>query len=548
MTNPKKIFNTHDLKIWLQAIDKAINGNLKEAIILYEKLLKKDFKNQDVNYELSLLYLRVDRYYEAYNCMERSFENYQNNINYLNDFSIICTKLGYFEKAEYLSKRAFDKEPENPSHLINLGAIYNLMGKYDDALRVIEHAIQINPIESKYYNLMGAILVKCGLDTVAKKMFEVACALDASYIEPKVNLAVLSSKNGDHSKSINLLEEAIANTDENDLNSTSSSQIKYILSFNYLSLGRIKEGWEYYDMGFDLNIPSNSRRNPVRQFKKPMWNGEFVEGKRVLLWREQGLGDEIMFYTCLSELVDVDMTVIVECDERLVEILSRSFPQFLIRKENFNQLISKNPIVEDYDCHLPIGSLMRYFRNDIKQFSSNKSIFKVDENLADYFERNLILKKSFKKRIGICWRSGLLDFERNINYFVIEDLIPILINENFDFINLQYDNCEEELLRIEDLCNIDIIRWKELDLKNDINSVSALISRLDFVITVDTAVMPIAASIGKHVLHVGKKGWPNLGTDYHPFFPSVECISPSEGQVVSDCIPMINSRLLDLIA
>jgi hypothetical protein len=204
-------------------------------------------------------------------------------------------------------------------------------------------------------------------------------------------------------------------------------------------------------------------------------------------------------------------------------------------------------MTEDYDYHLPIGSLMRYFRNDIKKFNSNKSFLKVNENLANYHERNLILKNSFKKRVGICWRSGLLDFERNNNYFVIEDLIPILTNKNFDFINLQYDNCEEELLRIENLCKIDIIRWKELDLKNDINSVIALISRLDFVITVDTAVMPIAASIGKQVLYVGKKGWPNLGTSYYPFFPSVECISPSEGQVVSDCIPMLSSRLLDLM-
>ena len=547
MTNIKKI-KTSDKKIWHKAIDAALKGKLKQSIILYEQLLIKYSDNQNLNYELSILYIKEEKYQNAYFCMEKIFEDSQGNINYLNDFSVVCTKLSYLEKAEYLSKRAFDIEPNNPTHLINLGAIYNLMEKYDDALKVIEYAIQINPLDSRYYNMMGATLVKNGLDLVAKKMFEVACALDTNYIEAKVNLAVLASKNNDHITAIYLLEEAILNVVEKDLNSTPVNQIKYLLSFDYLSVGRLKEGWLYYDFGFDLNIAPNSRRNPVREFKKPKWNGRIDEGKTILIWREQGIGDEILFCTCLPDLVNVGMNVIVECEDRLVEILSRSFPKFKIRSENIDKYAINNLMKEDYDYHLPIGSLMKFFRNDLKNFNSKIPIFIVDENLAHHHEMNLIAKKSFKKRIGICWRSGLLNLERNNNYFVVEDLIPILRNKNFDFINLQYDDCEEELLQIEKLCGIKIIRWRELDLKNDINSVISLISRLDLVITVDTAIAPIAASIGKTVLHIGKKGWNNLGTDYYPFFPSVECISPTQNQLISDCIPRINSRLIELLS
>ena len=546
MTSFKKT-NNRDKKIWLKAIDAALKGKLKQSITLYEQLLCKYSEDKNLNYELSMLYVKEEKYQNAYFCMEKIFEDFQENINYLNDFSVVCTKLSYLEKAEFLSKKAFDIEPNNPTHLINLGAIYNLMEKYEDALKVIEYAIQINPIESRYYNIMGATLVKNGLDSVAKKMFEVACALDANYIEAKVNLAVLTSKKGDHLTAIQLLEESISNVVENDLNSTPINQIKYLLSFDYLSVGRLKEGWLYYDFGFDLNIAPNSRRNPIREFKKPKWNGRIVQGKTLLIWREQGIGDEILFCTCLPDLVDLGMNVIVECEDRLAEVLSRSFPQFKIRSENFEKYALNNHMLEDYDYHLPIGSLMKYFRNDINKFNSNAPIFRVDENLAHQHEINLISKNSFKKRIGICWRSGYLNFERNNNYFVIEDLIPILINKNYDFINLQYDDCEEELLRIQQLCGVDIIRWKELDLKNDINSVISLISRLDLVITVDTAVAPIAASIGKTVLLVGKKGWNNLGTDYYPFFPSVECISPDQNQLISECIPKINSRLIELI-
>ena len=140
-----------------------------------------------------------------------------------------------------------------------------------------------------------------------------------------------------------------------------------------------------------------------------------------------------------------------------------------------------------------------------------------------------------------------MNFERNNHYLVIEDLLPILQDKSFNFINLQYDDCEDELLRAEKLCEIEIIRWNELDLKNDINSVLSLISRLDVVITVETAIAPMAASIGKRVIVICRKGTNNLGTDHYPAFPSVECIFPYENEILSDCIPRVKARLKELL-
>lgn len=541
--NSIKNINSVDRKTWLKAIDNALSGRLKQSLVLYEKLLDKYSENTSLNYEASLLYIKESKYYEAYNCMERIYNDFQNNINYLNDFSVVCTKLSYLEKAEFLSRKALEKEPSNPNHLINLAAIYNLMGSYEKALEIIDAAIQMDPMEPKYYNLMGVALVKSGLDLVAEKMFEVAYTLDNNYIDANVNLAVLASKNGDNYKSIELLEDIITKIDKNKCDSGSINQIKYRLSFDYLSIGKLKEGWLNYDYGFDLNIEANSRRNPTRTFKKPRWDGNFVAGKKLLVWREQGIGDEIMFYTCLPDLINTGIEVIVECEERLVGVLSRSFPQFLIRKENFTYYNSENNFNEDYDYNIPVGSLMRYFRDDINKFPSNSSIFKIDENLAKFHEHNLINKNAIKKRIGICWRSGLLDMERNKNYLVIEELIPILKDDRFDFINLQYGDCEEEILKIEESLNIKIIRWSELDLKNDIDSVLALISRLDLVITAGTAVSPMAASIGKQQILIEAKSWCNLGTSYSPFFQTIDCIFPSKNRMLDECIPKVQEKL-----
>lgn len=545
MTNIKNI-NSNDRKTWLQAIDKGLAGELKQSLFLYEKLLSKHSRNLSLNYEASLLYIKESRYQDAYNCMERIFEKFQNNINYLNDFSVVCTKLSFLEKAEYLSKKAFEKDSKNLNHLINLGAIYNLMGNFEKALEVIDHAIQINPMEPHYYNLMGVTLVKSGMDLVAEKMFQIAVALDENFIEAKLNLAVLVSKQGDYLRSIELFEDIIRKINFHNFYSVSINHIKYLLSYDYLSVGRLKEGWLNYDLGFDLNIQPSSRRNPTRTFTRPGWGGENSKGKVILIWREQGIGDEILFYTCLPDLEKTCLSIIVECEERLVGVLSRSFPKFQIRKENFSLLNSKDHVLEDYDYHLPVGSLMRYFRNDISKFNSTLPIFKIDENLAEYHEQNLKIKNAIKKRIGICWRSGLLDMERNKNYLVIEDLIPILKDKNYNFINLQYGDCEDEILTVEKSLDIDIIRWNTLDLKNDIDSVLALISRLDLVITVSTAVSSMTASIGKQQLLIDARGWCNLGTNHYPFFPTIECIFPPENRILSECIPRVHSRLNEI--
>jgi tetratricopeptide (TPR) repeat protein len=548
MKNIKNI-NPNDRKIWFKAIDLALNGRFKESLALYEKLLNKYSLNVNLNYEASLIYIKDIDYYKAYDCMERIFESFQDNINYLNDFSVVCAKLSYLEKAEYLSKRAFLKEPTNANHLINLSGIYISMGNFEKAIEVIGHAIEIDPMEPHYYNLLGVTLTKSGLSSIAEKMFITAITLDENYIESIVNLAVIESKKGSNLKSIALLEDALnkRNKNTNINNMVSINVIKYLLCFDLLAVGRLKDGWLYYDNGFDLDIELKSRRSPVRIFKKPRWNGVVNVGKTILIWREQGIGDEIMFYTCLPDLIKTGMKVIVECEERLVGVLSRSFPQVVIRKENFNLMNSKNPTSEDFDYNLPVGSLMRYFRDDIAKFNSIIPIFKINEELASRHELNLTAVSSSKNRIGICWRSGDLNMQRNEHYLTIEDLFPILENENYDFINLQYDECEEELLLAEKSLNINIIRWDNLDLKNDLDSVLALISRLDLVITVGTAVSSLAGIIGKKQLLIDKKSWCNLGTDHFPFFPSCEYFGPSENEMLSECVPRVHDRLKQIL-
>jgi hypothetical protein len=231
------------------------------------------------------------------------------------------------------------------------------------------------------------------------------------------------------------------------------------------------------------------------------------------------------------------MKIIVETDERLIPLLSASFPECLFRGQKYDTYShDKKPQIEDYDLQIPIGSLPGIFRKSIELFEDKNSYLFPNEKLKLEY-RNKLKSVSFNNfKIGICWRSGYLNPERNFEYTKLPDWGPIFSIKNVDFINLQYSECELEVLEAESLFDIKIIRWPELDLKNDFDSTGALMSNLDLVVTVGTAVNPLAAAIGVPVYLMAGQGWPNLGTGSYPWFSNVTCFFPKINGDVASCI------------
>ena len=155
--------------------------------------------------------------------------------------------------------------------------------------------------------------------------------------------------------------------------------------------------------------------------------------------------------------------------------------------------------------------------------------------------------KENKIKIGISWRSGKLNPERSRHYTLLIDWKPIFEIVNAEFYNLQYGDCEDEILEVEKLYGIEIIRFKELDLKNDLDSTLGLIANLDLVITVNTAVRSLAASIGKPVFLMGLIDYENFGTKYYPFHPTINFISPSNNDRLSVCLPDVAKSVKEYI-
>jgi tetratricopeptide (TPR) repeat protein len=526
-------------KLLKNAVSFVQQSKWTKALPIYENLIKNDPVNIELLNQVSIVYSQVGDYSKAYECMEKILDRKTDDSDFISNFSVICLRLNLIDKAQYLINFAIKIEPTNISYILNLAGIYNIKEEYLKSLETIKLALKVNPLHGGAYGLFGITLIKMGENSAARDAFEIALKIDPLFLEAKFNLASLEVKEGNVEKAIELYENLILiRTDE--INSLSLEAIKFNLSSLYLWTGKLKLGWDYAEFGFHPQVPPEYRRKPGRNFKAKRWNGLIAKDKTILVWREQGVGDEIIYLSCLPDLIDTGMQVIVETDERLIPLLKRSFPDCLFRVQNFDMNShDKKPHNEDYDYQIPVGSLPSIFRKTIHCFNDKKPYIITNHLLRSEYKQKLKNISLNKLKIGICWRSGYLNPERSVGYTKLSDWGPIFNIKNVDFINLQYSECEHELMEAESLFDIKVIRWQELDLKNDFDSTGALIANLDLVVTVATAVSPLAASIGIPVFLMGTPDWANLGTNYFPWFNNITCFFPKTKGEVCSCIPEV---------
>jgi hypothetical protein len=286
--------------------------------------------------------------------------------------------------------------------------------------------------------------------------------------------------------------------------------VKFYASFEYLKMGNLEKGWDYYEGGFSPMVPIAGARSPNRSFKVPKWNGETLEGKRLLIWREQGLGDELLFGSCLHELQELNADqIIIECDHRLAPVFARSFPTYVVRSQSYFAQ-SRESTYNDFDFHLPIASLMKFFRRKVQDFERGGPYIIPNNELVEEFQTRLAPFKD-KPLVGICWRSGKLSPVRNLSYTVLEDWLPILKCDKVRVVSLQYGDAEVEIQEIESKHGIEIIRLSDINQRDELDKVFALMSCLDLVISVNTAPLRMASAIGIPVLSVEGRGWTRLG-------------------------------------
>jgi hypothetical protein len=417
----------------------------------------------------------------------------------------------------------------------NLGEVYQELGEYDLQMKNCLQAVSKHPKSPTAFNNLGSAFVEQARFDEAREAFESSLVLDPSFFEAGFNLAKVASRLGNHHAAISYLEKAkYKNLAKNQ---RQADMLDLQLGIEYLISGRIKEGWALYEKGFSPAIPASLARGPQRHFPVPIWEGQILSpGERLMIWREQGVGDEIRFAALIPLLPQsVRNNLVLECDHRLVKLFARSMPEVVVRAESQTK--------SDFDYHLPIGSLPRLFMSSVDILRDAPPLLSPDpEDVAKFAGRLAEFKG--RKIVGICWRSHKLSATRNKKYTALEDWQRVLSTPGTVFVNLQYGECEEEILHIERKLGIRILRWSDLDLMNDFSGIAALIKNLDLVVSISSAVIPLAGAVGMRTICMTHQNWVLLGQkNYYPWFRSVIPIAVADSEAIARTLPKVERQL-----
>ncbi len=409
--------------------------------------------------------------------------------------------------AEAAWRRALALRRDLAGPLNNLGTALAARGELDEARRLLERAVEAEPdiamLRANLANVLariGTALNRQGRGGEAVAAFERAVALHAGVPPYHVNLGIALRQAGRLEESIDAFDRALALRADDPL-------ARWNRALSLLALGRLQEGWRDYE--FRRRLPSAPPAPAL-----PEWDGR--SARRVLVRREQGIGDELLFASCFDDLLATGANARIECDARLAPLFQRSFPAARIVPVRRPGPGEAEPPAEpgDAEAWIPAGSLPRLFRTTLDAFPARRAYLKADPAAVARWRERLGPLRS----VGLCWRSSRLGGERDSRYARIADFAPLLALDGFTFVSLQLNLAAPE----RDAAGPALRLAEGLDLQHDVDGTAALVAALDHVITVDSWVLSLAGALGTPTWFLASgRDWATLGSDRMPWLPAV---------------------------
>lgn len=432
---------------------------------------------------------------------------------------------------------ALVKSNPNPRAAINLGLIYSDLGNHSESARQISRAITIDPSNHFPYSKMAIVLLLAKNFTRAKIVLTRVLRIYPHWIEAKLNLAYLKELEGDLESSIYIYQDVLQKNPE-------INEARFNLAQCYLAVGEYNLGWALYEARWNANaILSIGQDFRLRRItsKKPTFSGQ--KCARLLIWGEQGLGDEIMFSSVIPETLESAREIIVRCDQRLVKIISRSFPSITVIPNSID--------IEDhdYDEQIAMGSLPAVYRKTEQDFLRVKSYLKPDR-----LNKNVDVSRIRERGhtvIGLSWRSVNRD-NGNLRSINIGNLLRCFRGGDFSFINLQYDFKQQDRVDVSRSLekNQRFYELPEIDKLHDIEGVASLISHCDVVVSIGNTVGHLSGAIGTPTViltpNTSNWRWRSVGRR-SLWYESVIIISKNTNNEWDEIFPVVRRTVSDLL-
>jgi tetratricopeptide (TPR) repeat protein len=489
---------------------------------------------------LALTFENLGELSQAIQMYERAFQLDPTDKDLYLNLGLAAWRMKLLPVAEKFFRLFCELAPDQPMGWNNLAGVMRDESRFDEAIETCRAAIMRMPEQALLWNTMGTILVELSEFDQAAIFYREALRLDPGFTRAWHNLGYGLHHTGPLREALEAYDHALSLTsDPRDRIETLHAR-----SLCLIALGNLKEGFEAYEIRHN----QQHRGSALYGIDAPLWRGEDLDGKTLLVIGEQGLGDEVMFANTLPDLqraVGLSGRLKIALDSRLRPLVQRSFPEAVVGHYLSTTHNGKDlrlvPWAQKPDFVTPLGSALTQLRTSLEEFP-RQAFLAPDADRTKAYSDLLSQKPGLK--VGICWRSMMINAQRQKYFSAIELWGAILKTPGVHFVNLQYGDCADEIALAESLHGIAIDAIDGLNLKNDLDGAASLSAACDLVISAPTAAAALAGSVGTEVwfLTAGPV-WPQLGTDHYPWYRTSTVFSPDQFGNWQEVMPRVAAAL-----
>ncbi len=357
------------------------------------------------------------------------------------------------------------------------------LNRGDDTAAVLaayQRAIAIDPAHH-------GSLVNCGLVYLsqlaepqrAAEYFGAAAAAHPQSVAAQANLGLALQEQG-------CFAEALAHYERLLTRDPAVIEYRWNRGLAHLLQGDFARGWVDYELRH-----VRGGRDVRRDFGFSEWDGKLPAQPRLLVYGEQGVGDEIMFAACLPDLAGRVGGVVLECDARLATLFKRSFPQVSVHgaaRDDGRDWLRQYPALER---QIAIGSLPRLLRGRREDFPSHAGYLIPDATRAAAWRQRF--DSAGTPVVGLAWRGGTRKTRAGLRSLELSDCLPLAGAHRGRFVCLQRGDCSAEIAAAR-AAGLDLQWWPQA--LEDLDEMAALIAALDAVVSVDNTSVHLAGALG----------------------------------------------------
>lgn len=414
---------------------------------------------------------------------ERVIAAQPRHVDALHLAGVIHLAQGQAQQAVDLITRAIKAAPRNASAYKNRGAACAALGQFDLALLNCAKAIELQPDMEAAHSNRANVLMQLERNDEALADLERAVALDANSHAAHNNLGNVLSRLGRYAEAIEAYRHAVALQPD-------APAARWNLGLCLLRLGHFAEGWSHAEARL-AQWASRGWAPPTDA--PPLRLDAPLAGQTVLAFHEQGLGDTLQFARYLPLLQARGAQVVLQAQPELCTLLREALPSV--------QVVASGEPLPAHDVGVPLLSLPGLFATDLDHIPPALPLHAPAERTGAWQARlNALLgapapaSASARTRVGIAWSGNARHVDDAQRSLPLSALAPLL-SEDCDWLSLHKEVRDTDLAALHGLPQLHTVG----EALHDFGDTAALCAHLDLVISADTSVAHLAASLGRPV-------------------------------------------------